>query len=100
MTLSLFGLPYRARLISMMLAGLLGAWLHVLTDALYHLDVQPFWPYPDNPLIRNFIGPFGLYYSTLQRYVRTALLAFWVLFLALYLFLILKKILRAWRTPA
>lgn len=98
--LTLLGLPYRAKLAPMMLGGLLGAWLHVTIDALYHLDVQPFWPYPGNPLIRNFIGPFGLYSSTLQRTVRTALLAFWGLFLALYLLLILKKILKAWRTPA
>ncbi|HOQ05425.1 MAG TPA: hypothetical protein PKY88_09465 [Anaerohalosphaeraceae bacterium] len=100
LAMALAGLPSRATLLSMTAGGLLGAWLHVLIDALYHLDIQPLWPYSRNPFIRNFIGPFGLYYPTIQRYVRTLCIAFWALFLALYLWLILKKIYKAWRSPA
>ncbi|MCE5187246.1 MAG: hypothetical protein LLF76_14080 [Planctomycetaceae bacterium] len=47
-SMSLLGLPGRASWHSMMLAGLLGAWLHVLIDSFYHYDVQLFWPYPFN----------------------------------------------------
>ena len=38
-------IPYKAKLSNMVLAGVLGIWLHVLFDSFYHWDVQPFWPY-------------------------------------------------------
>jgi membrane-bound metal-dependent hydrolase YbcI (DUF457 family) len=42
--MSLLKIPYRPRPWSMTLSGLLGAWLHVLVDAIYHFDVQLLWP--------------------------------------------------------
>ncbi len=37
-------LDYTPRLYKMVIAGILGVWLHVLFDSVYHADVQPFWP--------------------------------------------------------
>jgi membrane-bound metal-dependent hydrolase YbcI (DUF457 family) len=45
-----FHLPYEVSIRKMVFSGILGAWLHVLLDAIYHYDVQPFWPWPKNPL--------------------------------------------------
>jgi hypothetical protein len=42
----------RVTLLSMILAGFLGAWLHVFIDSFYHYDVQLFWPYKDNSIFR------------------------------------------------
>lgn len=38
-------IPYEPKLLKMILSGILGAWLHVFVDSLYHWDVQAFWPY-------------------------------------------------------
>jgi membrane-bound metal-dependent hydrolase YbcI (DUF457 family) len=35
---------YKPKLWKMILAGVLGAWLHAAVDAIYHYDVQLFWP--------------------------------------------------------
>ena len=35
---------YKANRWKMIIAGVLGAWLHVLLDGIYHYDVQMFWP--------------------------------------------------------
>jgi membrane-bound metal-dependent hydrolase YbcI (DUF457 family) len=40
----LFRLPYETSLRKMVLSGVLGVWLHVLIDSVYHFDVRPFWP--------------------------------------------------------
>jgi len=37
-------LPYRTSLLKMTLSGILGVWLHVLIDGIYHFDVKPLWP--------------------------------------------------------
>jgi membrane-bound metal-dependent hydrolase YbcI (DUF457 family) len=37
-------LNYKPTALKMALSGLLGAWLHVLVDGIYHWDVQIFWP--------------------------------------------------------
>lgn len=98
--MAILGLPYRAKLGSMTAGGLLGAWLHVLVDGVYHYDVQPFWPYPHNPFLRWIGRPFWLYRSELQQYVRAFCLFFWGLLIALYAFLLLRKLVKAWRQPA
>ena len=35
---------YKPKLWKMILAGILGIWLHAAVDAIYHYDVQLFWP--------------------------------------------------------
>lgn len=36
----------------MLISGVLGVWMHVLVDAVYHYDVKIFWPFPKNILWR------------------------------------------------
>ncbi len=50
---SLLGFSHLPGLFSMILSGLIGAWLHVLIDGLFHYDVQVFWPIQDNLLYRQ-----------------------------------------------
>jgi membrane-bound metal-dependent hydrolase YbcI (DUF457 family) len=40
----LLQLPYHTTLPKMLISGILGVWLHVLIDGLYHSDVYLFWP--------------------------------------------------------
>lgn len=43
-------IPYRTSLCKMVVSGVLGVWLHVAIDAVYHGDVQIFWPGRAKPL--------------------------------------------------
>jgi hypothetical protein len=49
---SLVGFASSPTLISMILSGIIGAWLHVLVDGLYHYDVEAFWPIHGNLLLQ------------------------------------------------
>jgi membrane-bound metal-dependent hydrolase YbcI (DUF457 family) len=44
------GLPYAPAFLRMAAAGVLGAWLHVLLDALLYAEMNPFYPLATNPL--------------------------------------------------
>jgi membrane-bound metal-dependent hydrolase YbcI (DUF457 family) len=39
-----FRIPYQPGFWKMLLSGVLGVWLHVLIDGIYHWDIRPFWP--------------------------------------------------------
>ncbi|MFA5240157.1 MAG: hypothetical protein WC476_10715 [Phycisphaerae bacterium] len=43
-------IPYRTGFWKMVVSGVLGIWLHVIIDALYHWDVRIFWPSKAKPL--------------------------------------------------
>jgi hypothetical protein len=43
-------IPYQTGFRKMVVSGVLGVWLHVVIDAIYHCDVQVFWPSNANPL--------------------------------------------------
>ena len=43
-TMQLFRIPYKGDLRKMVVSGVLGVWLHVLIDAIYHSDIKIFWP--------------------------------------------------------
>jgi membrane-bound metal-dependent hydrolase YbcI (DUF457 family) len=43
-------IPYQTSLWKMAASGVLGVWLHVVIDAIYHWDVQIFWPSKAKPL--------------------------------------------------
>jgi membrane-bound metal-dependent hydrolase YbcI (DUF457 family) len=45
-------IPYQTSLWKMAVSGVLGVWLHVVIDAIYHWDVQIFWPSKAKPLWR------------------------------------------------
>lgn len=50
--MNLVRIPYQPKRWKMVLSGILGVWLHVTLDAIYHYDVQLFWPLKDRALQR------------------------------------------------
>lgn len=40
-------IPYQTSFRKMLISGVLGVWLHVLIDGIYHFDVRIFWPSSD-----------------------------------------------------
>lgn len=47
-------IPYKTKMHKMIFSGILGAWVHILTDGLYRSDVRLFWPLKlANPLTRS-----------------------------------------------
>ena len=98
--MALIGLPQKARLWPMVIGGLLGAWLHILIDSVYHYDVQIFWPYAKNPVQRWLYTQLGTNVRTLQGSVKTVCLVFWGLLAVLYLFLLFKKLAKTWKSKS
>lgn len=45
-------IPYQTGFWKMAISGVLGVWLHVVIDAIYHPDVRMFWPSKARPLWR------------------------------------------------
>ena len=45
-------IPYQTNIFKMVISGILGVWLHVFIDGIYHYDVKPFWPIRKNCLWR------------------------------------------------
>ncbi|MDH4240861.1 MAG: hypothetical protein OEW48_14985 [Phycisphaerae bacterium] len=43
-------IPYETSLWKMLVSGILGVWLHVVIDSIYHWDVCLFWPSKVKPL--------------------------------------------------
>lgn len=43
-------IPYQTSFRKMVVSGVLGVWLHVFADAIYHSDVNIFWPSKARPL--------------------------------------------------
>lgn len=82
--MALIGLPGRVTLLSMVLAGLLGAWLHVLIDSFCHYDVQIFWPLKDNPLFHWINSGKWSNMANTQKQVALWCRIFWGLMVALY----------------
>ena len=48
--MQIFRLPYQTSFWKMIVSGILGVWCHVIIDAIYHRDVQMFWPSKITPL--------------------------------------------------
>ncbi|MHC4461743.1 MAG: hypothetical protein ACYS6W_16955 [Planctomycetota bacterium] len=48
--MQIFHIPYKTGLRKMLISGVFGAWFHVIVDAVYHWDVQMFWPSNAKPL--------------------------------------------------
>ena len=74
--MNLIKLPYESSLKKLIISGILGAWLHVLIDALYHWDVEIFWPSKVKPL----------YYTLTMQHVKLDCLILWVLMIVPYIF--------------
>lgn len=83
-----FGLPYRAILSKMILAGILGVWLHMAVD-FYHEDVQFFWPFRvDNPVWEYVVGPHLEHIHHLRQWVVTFCISCWAILAVYYGWLI------------
>jgi membrane-bound metal-dependent hydrolase YbcI (DUF457 family) len=44
--------PYQTSFLKMLVSGILGVWLHVVIDSIYHWDVHVFWPSKVKPLYK------------------------------------------------
>jgi hypothetical protein len=86
-SMGLIGLGTKATLLSMVLAGVLGVWLHVLIDSCYHYDVQIFWPYSRNLILRWISRHSQTGIGGTHQQVEFVCLVFWGLTAGLYLLL-------------
>jgi len=77
----IFRLPYKTGLSKMIVSGILGVWLHVLIDAVFHWDVKIFWPNKAKPL----------YKLLSQEQVKTVCIWFWVGAIVLYGFFLARQ---------
>jgi len=81
--MNIFLLPYQSTFFKMVISGILGVWLHVLIDAVFHRDVLLFWPNRARPLyglisreqvqlicLVFFVPAFILYAFTVVSYVK------------------------------
>ena len=91
-SMAFIGLPVKATLLSMVLAGLLGVWLHVCIDSFYHYDVQLFWPYPKNPVWRWIQRHSSSGFRGVQQQIELICLIFWGLMAGLYLLLLWRNL--------
>jgi len=48
--MQLFRVPYETGFLKMLISGVLGVWLHVLLDGIYHWHMRMFWPSSAKPL--------------------------------------------------
>jgi hypothetical protein len=76
---SLLGFSCSTTLISMILSGIIGAWLHVLIDGLYHYDVEVFWPIHNNLLLRWASNVHWLRTYIIQRGIIRICILGWIL---------------------
>jgi len=80
-----FCLPYKTGLFKMLVSGVLGVWLHVLIDAVYHFDVRPLWPFRKislNFMISRYFGyPRA---EIIKAYVTAVCAAFLIAAIVLY----------------
>ena len=76
--MTILRLPYHTSLRRMLISGVLGVWLHVLLDSVYHYDVRLFWPSRIKPL----------YEILTKEQVKTVCIGFFVLAVIEYLLIV------------
>lgn len=81
----LFRIPYQSNLKMMVISGVLGVWLHVLIDGIYHFDVRVFWPDKTISLYR-LVHPY-----LRARHIEIICLAFFVPAIILYILTVIKS---------
>ena len=90
LVMNLFRIPYRPGLCKMVISSILGVWLHVIIDAVYHYDVQPFWPcYKSNILWQMLTRP---NIASMQANIKLICLVFWAITIILYAISILRRL--------
>ena len=94
-SMAIIGLSGKATLLSMVMAGILGVWLHVLLDSFYHYDVQFFWPYADNTIFRWINNGKWSNSANTQQWVVFLREVFWGLMIGLYVLLLALRLKKA-----
>ena len=74
----LIRLPYKTNLWKTVISGVLGVWLHVVLDAVYHYDVLLFWPIKAKQLQRP------LWRLVTQEQEKAICIGFWIAGIILY----------------
>jgi len=75
-------IPYETGLWKMVISGVFGVWLHVVTDGIYHWDVRIFWPSKAKPL----------WHLVSEGQVKTICLAFFIAAVILYIFTVKTRV--------
>ncbi|MHC4111718.1 MAG: hypothetical protein ACYSUY_11625 [Planctomycetota bacterium] len=73
---------YQTSFLKMLVSGILGVWLHVIIDSIYHWDVRVFWPSKVKPLYKLV--------TTQQVEMICAILFIWALIL--YIMIVIKSL--------
>lgn len=81
--MKIFRLPYQASLRKMLISGVLGVWLHVLIDGIYHFDIHIFWPSRSVWLWRTMHRRIG------EEQVKTACIILFIAALIVYVITVL-----------
>ncbi len=76
-------IPYQTSFLKMLVSGILGVWLHVVIDSIYHRDVSLFWP-------NRKLRPLYKLVTTQQVEMICAILFIWVLIL--YIMMVIKAL--------
>lgn len=84
-------IPYQTSFWKMLISGILGVWLHVAIDAIYHGDVRIFFPSRAKPLWRLLTHP--------QIETACAVLFITALIIYIYTFITSKKQKNTNQTP-
>jgi membrane-bound metal-dependent hydrolase YbcI (DUF457 family) len=77
--MSFIRLPYKPTYLKMLFSGILGAWLHILFDAVLYLDIRPFFPFQGNPLY-GILTHKDMYVLCLVCYAPALLLFLYIVF--------------------
>lgn len=76
-------IPYQTSFLKMLVSGVLGVWLHVVIDSIYHRDVSLFWP-------NRELRPLHKLVTTQQVEMICAILFIWVLIL--YIMMVIRSL--------
>jgi len=79
--MTILRLPYQTSLRKMLVSSILGVWLHVLIDSVYHYDVRLFWPSKIKPL----------YELLTKQQVKTLCIGFFALAVVEYLLIVKSR---------
>ena len=82
-------IPYKAGLIKSLISGVLGVWLHVVIDSIYHYDVQMLWPSRARPLWRLLRRG---HIRVTQEQIEIACIVFFIATILLYALTVILRI--------
>jgi membrane-bound metal-dependent hydrolase YbcI (DUF457 family) len=94
-TMEILRLKYETSLFKMIASGVLGVWLHILVDGIYHGDVRPFWPNTRISFWRMILRQVGYKnHNALKEWVQAGCMVFWIAAILIYLLILWRQ----WRS--